>query len=122
MKRKIQLILASATAILQAFLFSAGSVGADNIRKPAWAGSFYPSSGSELKKTIQQLTEKAKKSRIEIPDDRPLKAIIMPHAGYIYSGVVAGATGEAAAVSLPGAMAADPTYRTVQIAITARLR
>ena len=54
-------------------------------RKPAVAGMFYPASKRKLKRTIQQFLDK-------VPDfssEGKLKAIIVPHAGYMYSGQVA---------------------------------
>lgn len=70
--------------------FSAASVClAENIRKPSYAGSFYPSDKSEIEKTINILTSKAKQTRFNIPSGKSLKAIILPHAGYIYSGLTA---------------------------------
>ncbi|MEK6938526.1 MAG: AmmeMemoRadiSam system protein B [Nanoarchaeota archaeon] len=54
-------------------------------RKPAVAGMFYPKNPEELKKQIQQYLEQA-----ELIDTHgKLKALIVPHAGYIYSGIVA---------------------------------
>ncbi|MCJ7771630.1 MAG: AmmeMemoRadiSam system protein B, partial [Desulfobacterales bacterium] len=62
---------------------------ANTIRKPVWAGSFYPGSKIELESQIQELTLKAKKTIFQPPLGKSLKAIIMPHAGYIYSGLTA---------------------------------
>ncbi len=61
----------------------------DNIREPAWSGRFYPSTLSELNQTISRLSNKAKSTQVQIPSDKNLKAIILPHAGYIYSGYTA---------------------------------
>lgn len=55
------------------------------IRKPAVAGSFYPSEKFALGKIIDEFLEKAKLTKI----DNNINAIIAPHAGYIYSGQVA---------------------------------
>ncbi len=53
------------------------------IRNPAVAGMFYPADPEELQTTIHNMLAKAKA-------DQPVpKAIIAPHAGYIYSGPVA---------------------------------
>ncbi len=55
-------------------------------REPAVAGSFYPADTDVLQQTVSELLEKAG-SR-----DRPsasIKAMIVPHAGYIYSGELA---------------------------------
>jgi len=54
------------------------------IRNPVVAGQFYPASASELKAMIKALVdEKAKREEVI--------GLISPHAGYIYSGPVAGA-------------------------------
>lgn len=53
------------------------------IRKPAVAGIFYPGDPQELQNTILNMLANAK-------SDQPLpKAIIAPHAGYVYSGQTA---------------------------------
>jgi len=62
------------------------SVFAENVREPIRAGSFYPADPSRLKHVIAKLTHKAHKTQVRIPRNKYLKAIIMPHAGYIYSG------------------------------------
>ncbi len=55
------------------------------IRNPVVAGQFYPASASELKRMLKgMVAEKAKKQEVI--------GLISPHAGYIYSGAVAGAT------------------------------
>lgn len=48
------------------------------------AGTFYPDSPSVLRKTIEKLLQQSKKHELSFP-----KAIISPHAGYIYSGPIA---------------------------------
>jgi len=57
----------------------------ENIRKPAAAGTFYPSSSGALEKQLAGLINKtAVKTRCI--------ACMLPHAGYAYSGNVAGET------------------------------
>ena len=56
------------------------------IREPAVAGSFYPGDAKELGRTVDFLLEEAGSTDGEAP-----KALIVPHAGYIYSGPVAAA-------------------------------
>jgi AmmeMemoRadiSam system protein B len=53
-------------------------------RKPYVAGQFYPSGRDELRETIAGMTVPAGPKRKAI-------ALVSPHAGYIYSGPVAGA-------------------------------
>ena len=53
------------------------------LREPAVAGAFYPGTASALQHELDQL--------IEVQEDRhELLACIAPHAGYVYSGAVAG--------------------------------
>jgi len=52
-------------------------------RPPAVAGRFYPSDPPALKRMVDDYLAKAK------VDGPPPKALIAPHAGYIYSGLVA---------------------------------
>ena len=59
---------------------------ADSIRKPARAGSFYPADPAELARMIDRLTAKAQETKVRLPRNKSLKALIMPHAGYVYSG------------------------------------
>lgn len=56
------------------------------VRKPVYAGSFYPASKDELSKDIARYTREARGSSVKIPPGAKLKALILPHAGYIYSG------------------------------------
>jgi len=58
-----------------------------SIRKPVVSGLFYPGSVHELEKNIQSYL-----SSVSIPDDvvnAHINAIIVPHAGYVYSGQTA---------------------------------
>jgi AmmeMemoRadiSam system protein B len=59
---------------------------ADSTRPPFWAGSFYPEDSIALRKVIHNLTNRVSKPATRIPDDG-LKALILPHAGYMYSGL-----------------------------------
>lgn len=54
------------------------------IRRPAVAGMFYPADPDELGKMVDTLLANAKAIDSPLP-----KAIIVPHAGYIYSGPIA---------------------------------
>ena len=55
-----------------------------SIRKPAVAGQFYSRNPGELSATVAALLEGAQDQITPAP-----KALIVPHAGYIYSGPVA---------------------------------
>ena len=55
------------------------------VRKPAVAGQFYPSAKSDLLKQIGPF--------VNMADDKiEAKGAMLPHAGYTYSGLVAGQT------------------------------
>jgi len=54
------------------------------IRHPAVAGMFYPDNASELQHLLEEYLN------TPCPMTSPPKAIIAPHAGYIYSGPIAG--------------------------------
>jgi AmmeMemoRadiSam system protein B len=56
------------------------------IREAAVAGYFYPADSGELSTTIHQMLDEAPALHTAAP-----KALIVPHAGYIYSGPVAAA-------------------------------
>jgi AmmeMemoRadiSam system protein B len=56
---------------------------ASSIRKPAVAGTFYPDNPAKLREMISGFLKQAKPSNV-VP-----KAVIAPHAGYIYSGPIA---------------------------------
>jgi len=53
-------------------------------RKAAVAGAFYPGSAGELRRQLGALIDPA-------ADKVAAKAVVSPHAGYVYSGPVAGA-------------------------------
>ena len=54
-----------------------------NIRPPAVAGMFYPAEPQQLAHDVQQYLGEAR------PFDLVPKALIVPHAGYMYSGAIA---------------------------------
>ncbi|MDH5480616.1 MAG: AmmeMemoRadiSam system protein B, partial [Nitrosomonas sp.] len=51
-----------------------------NIRPPAVAGLFYPDNAGQLAQDVRQLL-----AGVKLYEITP-KALIVPHAGYIYSG------------------------------------
>ena len=57
------------------------------IRQPAVAGMFYPADKTELHQSVDTYIQDA--LRTQPPQAEVPKAIIVPHAGYIYSGPVA---------------------------------
>ena len=56
------------------------------VRPAAVAGSFYPGNGAQLEHTVDSLLEEAERFAEEGPAPR---ALIVPHAGYVYSGPIA---------------------------------
>lgn len=52
-------------------------------RSPAVAGQFYPGSDGELTRTVRRYTR-------DTPEKFRARGIVVPHAGYVYSGGVAG--------------------------------
>ncbi|HVJ96900.1 MAG TPA: AmmeMemoRadiSam system protein B [Acidimicrobiia bacterium] len=59
-----------------------------SVRPPAVAGTFYPGTAHELAATVDALVASAPPPRGPAP-----KAIVVPHAGYVYSGPVAATAG-----------------------------
>jgi hypothetical protein len=55
-----------------------------NIRQPAVAGAFYPDDEEELRMTVQDFLQRVPEQEVAKP-----MALIVPHAGYVYSGQVA---------------------------------
>lgn len=53
-----------------------------SVRRPAVAGTFYPDDPDELSALVSRLLDSA-------PPAQPAKAIVAPHAGYVYSGPIA---------------------------------
>jgi len=57
-----------------------------SVRRPAVAGQFYPDDPAVLRRAVRQYLDEAR-----LPADLgPVRAVIAPHAGYIYSGPIAG--------------------------------
>jgi AmmeMemoRadiSam system protein B len=67
-------------------------MGMSRIRPPAVAGTFYPGSPDLLRSTVEELLEQAPR-----PAGPPAKAVIAPHAGYVYSGPIAASAFQAVA-------------------------
>ena len=71
--------------ILMVIFFSCGVSYSDEARKPAVAGAFYPEDKEILEKDIALFLDRAEKAAIK----EKILALIVPHAGYVYSGQVA---------------------------------
>jgi len=63
--------------------------GHPRIRPPAVAGSFYPAARETLRATVEELLDDAERAAPAARPGPPPKAVIAPHAGYVYSGPVA---------------------------------
>jgi MEMO1 family protein len=70
-------------------------VAPSRVRPPAVAGTFYPDDAHALAADVDRFVRDARY------DGAPPKAIIVPHAGYVYSGPIAG-SGYAAVAPLAG--------------------
>jgi AmmeMemoRadiSam system protein B/AmmeMemoRadiSam system protein A len=86
MKKIFNPILLIVFSLSFAFYISVGAANAQDIRKPAYAGSFYPDTPKELMAVIKQLVNRVKPTHVDRPPHSSLKALIIPHAGYVYSG------------------------------------
>lgn len=69
-------------------------MGPRRTRPPAVAGTFYPESSETLRFTVESLL-----CEVPAPTDPPPKAIIAPHAGYLYSGPIAASAFQAVAAA-----------------------
>ena len=98
MKRRVLLSCLVFMVAVFAVASSSEQALAYTIRKAAYAGTFYPAQPNELKASIAQFTRNARSSPVKVPKDKQLKALILPHAGYIY----AGQTGAYASFALAG--------------------
>jgi hypothetical protein len=64
---------------------------AGDVREPAWAGRFYPAGADRLERMIQDFASRARRAgaKRQLPPPQRLKGLVMPHAGFPYSGPVA---------------------------------
>ena len=86
MKANSNPILRLALVLALLILLPSNTIFAQTVRKPVWAGQFYEDNPSELGRNIDQLIRDARKTSLQLPKNKRLRAIVMPHAGYIYSG------------------------------------
>ncbi len=89
MKTGTYCLLAVAALIVGLMIPGTAEVCAARARPAVWAGRFYPADPAALRKTISDLLAEARRHAVMLPADRPLRAIVMPHAGYVYSGLTA---------------------------------
>ncbi len=96
------LILTGCLAMLHVSLVPVGaetSRAAPGTRPPAVAGQFYPGNPDELRQTVQTLLANVQ-PKVHCPAEPRVVALIVPHAGYVYSGPTA-AVGFRAIEKLP---------------------
>lgn len=58
------------------------------VRQPAVAGQFYPRNAADLERSVDGLLDQARRAG-PAQAEAPPKALIVPHAGYVYSGPTA---------------------------------
>ena len=80
-------------------------------RRPAVAGSFYPGARNQLAQAVDGYLRDALERAGADSSQAPPKAIVAPHAGYLYSGPVAASA--YATLQVPGDQARDPISRVV---------
>jgi hypothetical protein len=83
MKLKFSVLWLSAVILLAPALLVSQNIQTDRI--PAVAGQFYPDDPNDLREMLRTMFSKAVQSK----GLKNVVAIIAPHAGYVYSGVVA---------------------------------
>lgn len=59
--------------------------GMATVRPAAVAGTFYPADPNDLRASIESLLEEDHALEVDID----LKILVVPHAGYVYSGSIA---------------------------------
>ena len=72
-------------ALLMAYIGCGNANSDTEVREAAYAGSWYPGTAAQLGKTVDGYLAKAENT----PVSGRVAALIVPHAGYIYSGQVA---------------------------------
>nr|WP_320192508.1 AmmeMemoRadiSam system protein B [uncultured Desulfobacter sp.] len=71
--------------IVLAFFQGIARFSYGDVRQAAYQGTFYPKSEFELRRMLDKLMQEAERTQLS----GKLRALILPHAGYIYSGSVA---------------------------------
>jgi len=86
MKKIFNLVLMIVISLFLVCFAAGGEANAKDIRKPVYAGSFYPDTPEELTSIIKQFVNRVKPIHVIRPPHSSLRALIIPHAGYLYSG------------------------------------
>jgi MEMO1 family protein len=83
------LLFITVTVFLWCPIISSGTSFSD-VRDPIWAGKFYPANRKDLAWMIHRLIDEAEQHSTGLQrPNRRLRALMMPHAGYAYSGATA---------------------------------
>ena len=82
------LLILAATVILWCLVMPLSTGGAA-VRDPVWAGKFYPETREKLNRLIRRLIDAAEQDPTVHQPHTGLRALMMPHAGYAYSGATA---------------------------------
>src|SRR3989339_1482346 len=85
----------------------------NNSRPPAVAGQFYPDDRNELSAMIDDFLAQVEPRAISDVDLKNLQALIVPHAGYPFSGPVA-----AYAYQLLNQLPKDPNYQVILLGVS----
>ncbi|MCB9788786.1 MAG: AmmeMemoRadiSam system protein B [Deltaproteobacteria bacterium] len=87
------------------------SRGAD--RPPAVAGSFYPADAAALRQQVREYLREARErpSGSAAASPRPIRALLVPHAGTVYSGPVAGSAFASLAETPTRVVLVGPAHR-----------
>jgi len=72
--------------LLMLGVLMSGSLADASVRPPAVAGAFYPGDSTTLERAVKQMLEENSSE-----DCEAARAVVVPHAGYIYSGETAAA-------------------------------
>ena len=83
-KKTIAYLLSILTVALFGSLTMVSQANSDDARRPAVSGQFYPEAPSMLRAAVEKFLEDAVPVRVRNP-----VAIVVPHAGYIFSGQIA---------------------------------
>jgi AmmeMemoRadiSam system protein B/AmmeMemoRadiSam system protein A len=70
---------------------AASSVSFSGTRPPAAAGSFYPAEPAQLRAMVTGFLAHARQDSAQAPGDQRVVGILVPHAGYVFSGPTAAA-------------------------------
>ncbi len=86
----IVFLLGLLPGFLFGFLMGGTAVAAaETVRPAVWAGKFYPADADQLRSTLSDLADAADRTCPSPPAGEKLRALVLPHAGYAYSGIVA---------------------------------